>query len=72
MMHLVTMTVPCKGSYSLLLNSDDAMYGGSSVPVPAAVKADKIACGGQKYSIKIDVPPLSTVVFKFNYKGDKK
>ena len=67
-----TIPVPCKGSYSLLLNSDDAKYGGSSVPVPAAVKADKIACGGQKYSIKIDVPPLSTVVFKFNYKGDKK
>jgi 1,4-alpha-glucan branching enzyme len=62
--------VPCKGVYSLIMNSDDAKYGGDGTKVSTNIKSDKIFCGGKDDSIELVVPPLSTVIFRYNYKEE--
>jgi len=62
--------VPCRGTYSLMLNSDDEQYGGKGIEVQKSVKAKKVPCDGKDYSIELDVPPLSTMIFRFNYKEE--
>ena len=57
----------CKGTYHQVLNSDDAIFGGSGVYSPQVVKADPIPWDGKDYSIEFDVPPFSVSAFTFNY-----
>jgi 1,4-alpha-glucan branching enzyme len=56
--------VPLPGRYQLLLNSDEADYGGSGVPFPEGVAADEIPMHGKPYSIEIPVPALSFQLWK--------
>ncbi len=64
--------VPCKGIYSLIMNSDDVKYGGDGTKVSANIKSDKIFCGGRDNSIELVIPPLSTLIFRYNYKEERK
>lgn len=54
--------VPASGEYSVILNSDDENFGGSSTVFKA--KASKGSCDGFDHYIEIDLPPLTTLYLK--------
>ncbi len=60
--------VPCAGKYTEVLNSDDTKYGGTGMTNKKAITAQKENINNREYSITMDLPPLSTVVFKYDYK----
>ena len=62
----------CKGTYHQILNSDDAIFGGSGNYPSQVVKADPIEWDGKDYSIEFDVPPFSVSAFTFNWTQPKK
>ncbi|UCG79410.1 MAG: 1,4-alpha-glucan branching protein GlgB [Nitrospirota bacterium] len=55
--------VPLPGSYKEVLNSDSYHYGGSNMGNYGTVDSNGIAFHGMPYSILIDLPPLSTLIF---------
>ena len=55
--------VPFPGSYKELINSDDRKYGGDGMTNPRAVRSKKLKWDDREDSIKIDIAPLSTMVF---------
>jgi 1,4-alpha-glucan branching enzyme len=56
--------VPNKGHYKELLNSDSDLYGGSNSGNYGGVYSDDIAFHGYEQSIKLVLPPLSTIILK--------
>ncbi len=56
--------VPKDGTYKLILNSDDARFGGSGTPVETKYKAVKDLCDYKDYSITLDIPPYSAFVLE--------
>ena len=65
--------VPCAGFYQEVLNSDAEEFGGKNrVNNFKPLKAEAIPCDGKDYSIGFALPPLTTVVFAFDYKQEKK
>ena len=59
--------VPVGKTYKLILNSDDAKFGGSGEKRPASYKAKKEECDGRDYSFEYSLPPFGVAVFKFSY-----
>ena len=57
--------VPKKKKYKLLLNSDDIRFGGQGTEVPAEITSVKENCDYRDYSLTLDVPPYSALVFGF-------
>ncbi len=57
--------VPKKKKYKLLLNSDDIQFGGQGMEVPAEITSVKENCDYRDYSLTLDVPPYSALVFGF-------
>jgi 1,4-alpha-glucan branching enzyme len=55
---------PVPGRYAVLLNTDDARYGGTGCfqGAGARVEAQDIPWHGRPYSVCIDLPPLATVM----------
>ncbi len=51
--------------YKLVLNSDDAQYGGSGKTQPEVYKAVKGECDGKPCSFAYDLPAYGVAVFKF-------
>ena len=64
--------VPCEGDYQEILNSDAAMFGGYDAVNPNPIKAMEEKCGYKDFCISVKVPPLSTMVFKYDYVEPKK
>lgn len=62
--------VPCLTKYTEILNSDDEEFGGNN-RVNGEVKAVNKKCDRMDYSVCINVPPLSVMIFKYDY-VDKK
>ena len=59
--------VPCPGRYTEILNSDAEQYGGENrLNKALTAKAENI--NNKDYAITMELPPLSTVVFRFDYK----
>lgn len=56
--------VPVNSFYKEILNSDSQIYWGSNMGNAGGVNTDKIPWHGKPYSIKINLPPLSVVIFK--------
>lgn len=58
--------VPKKGTYHLLLNSNEARFGGTEADKsrPASYKAVKSECDGKAYSISYPLPPFGVAVFR--------
>ena len=52
--------VPAKGTYHLILNSEDGL-----LPKGIPYKAVKGECDGQPYSVSYPLPPYGTAVFRF-------
>ena len=57
--------VPRKKQYKLVLNSDEAKYGGSGKEQPEVYKAVKKECDGRPFSFAYDLPAYGVAVFKF-------
>lgn len=57
--------VPRGKQYRLVLNSDDARYGGSGEERPLVYRAKKGECDGQPYSFDYPLPPYGVAVFEF-------
>jgi 1,4-alpha-glucan branching enzyme len=51
--------VPFPGTYRLLLNSDEADFGGTGMPVPFETEAGEFPMHGQPYSIEVPLPALT-------------
>lgn len=56
--------VPSGAYYRELLNSDAAEFGGSNMGNSGGVQADAQQWQWRDYSIKINIPPLSAMIFK--------
>ena len=58
--------VPKKGTYHLLLNSNEVRFGGTEADKsrPASYKAVKSECDGREYSISYPLPPFGVAVFR--------
>lgn len=63
--HLVG--APCQGEYVEILNSDDEKYGGQGRLNGKVVAIDK-PCDRMNYSLSLTIPPLSVMIFKYDYK----
>ena len=57
--------VPRKKKYKLLLNSDDVRFGGQGMEVPAEITSVKESCDYRNYSLTLDLPPYSALIFVF-------
>ena len=57
--------VPKKKKYKLLLNSDDVRFGGQGMEVPAEITSVKESCDYRNYSLTLDLPPYSALIFVF-------
>ncbi|MBQ3890226.1 MAG: 1,4-alpha-glucan branching protein GlgB, partial [Lachnospiraceae bacterium] len=57
--------VPKAGKYKLILNSDDAKFGGNGNEVAKEIKAVKGGCEYQPYALTLDLPPYSALVFEY-------
>ena len=57
--------VPKKKKYKLLLNSDDVQFGGQCMEVPAEITSVKENCDYRDYSLTLDLPPYSALIFVF-------
>ncbi|MCJ8299377.1 MAG: alpha amylase C-terminal domain-containing protein, partial [Pseudomonadales bacterium] len=53
--------VPCSGSYQVLLNTDDSVYGGSSFSEQQLYTTKELHWQGFSQVIEIQLPPLSTL-----------
>ncbi|MBU3090358.1 1,4-alpha-glucan branching protein GlgB [Clostridium gasigenes] len=65
--------VPYMADYKEIFNSDKVEYGGSNQVMDETLVAEKNGYHNQKYSIKIKVPPMATIVLnisKFNKDED--
>ena len=56
--------VPFEGSYKEVLNSNDAKFGGSGLGNPRAVRSRKLEWDDFENSIEINIPAMSTLIFK--------
>ena len=57
--------VPKRKQYKLILNSDDAKYGGSGEERPLIYKSVLGECDGQKYSFEYPLPAYGVAVFEY-------
>ena len=57
--------VPKKKKYKLLLNSDEARFGGSGADIPKELIPQKEQCDYRNYSVTLDLPPFSALIFQF-------
>ncbi len=61
-----TFGVPEAGKYQLVLNTDDEKYWGGQAPVTQIGHTMNEPSHGLAHSIKLDLPPLSTVFLSFS------
>ncbi len=57
--------VPDKKKYKLLLNSDEARFGGNGNAIPVEIKAEAIPWDDRPYSIAFPLPAYGAAVFVF-------
>lgn len=58
---------PCDTTYEEILNSDNVRFGGQG-RLNGTVKAIKQPCDRMEYSVSLTIPPLSVMVFRYDYK----
>ena len=56
--------VPGAGSWTEVLNTDAAAYGGSNVGNLGGLQADAVEWQGRTHSIVVNLPPLAVIAFK--------
>jgi len=55
----------CRRKHTLVLNSDEAQFGGSGTERPSTYKPVKQECDGRKFSFAYDLPAYGVAVFKY-------
>lgn len=58
--------VPVKGSYALMLNTDDTDYHGSGYHITKLAHTQAVESQGLPQSVLLQLPPLSTIFYKYN------
>ncbi|MCB0647541.1 MAG: 1,4-alpha-glucan branching protein GlgB [Saprospiraceae bacterium] len=58
--------VPQRGTWSIVLNSDDEKYYGSGFLKSSAFESQKTTSHGRMFSIEMDIPPMAVVVLKLD------
>ncbi len=56
--------VPYPGLYRELLSSDAKEYGGSGKENPGVLKAEPVPCHGEKWSVRVTVPPIGGILLQ--------
>jgi len=56
--------VPIEGTWQEILNGDAEIYGGSGIGNLGEVRSEEVAYHGRPYSLRMTLPPLSTVILK--------
>jgi len=56
---------PMSGIYTLLLHSNEVKYGGNTTVVQRDVYSEEIPMHGQAYSISIELPPFTFLLYAF-------
>ena len=56
--------LPRQGTYRLIANTDDEIYGGNGVKMRKSIKAEANPIHGQPFSAVVTLPPLSTLWFE--------
>jgi 1,4-alpha-glucan branching enzyme len=64
--------VPCAGTYTRILSSDEERFGGTGMKNAGTVKAKKVPFDGREYSIEMNLPPLSVTVYRYDYVTEKR
>ena len=59
--------VPTGGKYKLVLNSDDAKFGGTGEKRPLTYTAAKVACDDRTHSFAYSLPAYGVAIFSFDY-----
>ena len=54
--------VPLAGSYTELLNTDAAKYGGTGKRISGALRTEKVGAHGRLQSLQLDLPPLACLM----------
>ena len=62
--HQYRLGVPRGGTWQVLLNSDDAAFGGSGMFSVDSVEAQPSAWHGRPFSLELTLPPLATVMLR--------
>lgn len=55
---------PLQGHYEIVLNSDEAQFGGSNYPLKRTLPTESTPQHGQGQSLTLDIPPLACVILK--------
>ena len=56
--------VPYPGQYQELLSSDATEFGGSGKGNPDILKAEPVLCHGEKWSVRVTVPPIGGILLQ--------
>ena len=56
--------VPYPGLYRELLSSDAKEFGGSGKENPGVLKAEPVPCHGEKWSVRVQVPPIGGILLQ--------
>ena len=56
--------VPYPGQYQELLSSDATAFGGSGKGNPDILKAEPVPCHGEKWSVRVSVPPIGGILLQ--------
>ena len=56
--------VPYPGQYRELISSDAAAFGGSGKENPGILKAEPVTCHGEKWSVRVQVPPIGGILLQ--------
>lgn len=60
--------VPDKGIYFLLMHSNEVEHGGTTIVLAREFQSDEIPMHGQPYSISIELPCFTFMLFSFKPK----
>ena len=60
---------PFAGTWAVAFNTDDAVFGGSGLGDKATLKTEKIPYHDQQQSFVVDLPPMSTVIYRCTRKN---
>ena len=56
--------VPYPGQYQEILSSDATEFGGSGKGNPEILKAEPVPCHGEKWSVRVTVPPIGGILLQ--------
>lgn len=56
--------VPYGTSYRIVMNSDEASYGGTGMEMPTRIKPQRLPLHGMPYSVEVPLPPFSFLLLE--------